>query len=326
MVDTPTKIADVFVPEQHNDYIRENSTRVNAFFQSGIMQTVDDLIFPEKGGQGVNMPFWKALGERAQLLDDDDDLAIKKIQSGQDYAVMHARALVYGASDLSGALAGDDPMDAINASINVNWSTEFNLMTFATLKGSMGALGAEGTPKNYLNISAASGAAAYLDGEAFIDAAQTMGDAKGGIVGVGMHSAVNAWLAKQGLIETVADADGVVQYEMFMKKRIVQDDALEPTAGTYITYLFGEGALGFGEGTPKVPSETERSASKGGGQEALYSRRHFVIHPRGIRWNPISGVPAKTTPSDAELANPANWLRVYDPKNIRIIAVKHKIG
>ncbi|WP_414461812.1 major capsid protein [Hyphomicrobium sp. DY-1] len=326
MADTPTKVSDVFVPEQSNAYVRENTTRVNAFFQGGIMATVPDLVFPQKGGQGVAMPFWKALGERAQLIDDNDDLEIRKIQSGQDFAVMHARALVYGATDLSDALAGDDPMDAINAGLTENWSYEFNMMTFATLKGAMGALAAEGTPVNSINISTASGAAAYLDGEAFIDGAQTMGDAKGGIVGVGMHSAVNAWLAKQGLIETIRDADGVVQYETFMGKRIVQDDANAPTTGVYTTYLFGAGALGFGEGSPKVPSATDRDELKNGGEEFVVSRRHFVIHPRGIKWNPISGVPASATPSDAELANPANWVRCWEAKNIRLVQIKHKIG
>jgi len=326
MADTPTKIADVFVPEQHNAYIRENTTRVNAFYQSGIMTDVPDLVFPKSGGKGVDMPFWKALGERAQLLDDDDTLEIRKIQSGEDRAVMHARALVYGATDLSGELAGDDPMDAINAGINENWSYEFNMVTFSTLKGAMGALAAESEPVNTLNINTASGAAAYLDGESFIDAAQTLGDAKGGIVGVGMHSATNAWLAKQGLIATIRDADGEIMYETFMDKRVVIDDALAPATGVYSTYLFGAGAIGFGEGAPKTPSAVDRDELKNGGEEFLVSRRHFVMHPRGIKWNPISGVPAKTTPSDAELANPANWARVWDPKNIRIIQVKHLIG
>lgn len=326
MVDTPTALADVIVPEVFNPYFREATTRVNAFFQSGVVATVPELSMSGKGGAAIQMPFWQALGERAQLLDDTENLSIKKVNVAQDSAVLHARALVYGGTDLAAALAGDDPMDAISAGVGENWSFEFNMQLIATLKGAMGALAAEGTPKNSLDISGLSGAAAVIDGEAFIDAAQTMGDAKTSIVAVGMHSATNASLAKQGLIDTERDVDGTVLYETFMGKRVIVDDALSPSTSVYDTYLFGPGAIGFGEGNPKVASETGREPLLGGGQDYLVTRRHYVLHPRGIKWNPGSGVPAKVTPSDTELAAAANWSRVYDPKNIRIIRLRHKIA
>lgn len=327
MADTPTKIADVIVPERFNPYYREQTVRVNAFFQSGIMVAVDDVEFGGKGGTQIQMPFWKALGERAQLLDDDDDLEIRKIGSGQDKAVLHARALVYGGTDLAGDLAGDDPMNAIGAGVGENWSFEYNMVTVATLKGAFGALAAESTPKNVLDISGLSGAAAYIDGHAFIDAGQMMGDRKDRIVGVSMHSAVEAYLAKNDLIQEIRDSQGNWMFNTFQNKRVIIDDAAHaPTGGIYDTWLFGPGALGYGEGEPKVPTATGREELKGGGQDYLVTRRHFVIHPRGIAWDPASGVPAKTTPSDAELANAANWTRVWEPKNIRIVRFRHKIG
>jgi hypothetical protein len=94
----------------------------------------------------------------------------------------------------------------------------------------------------------------------------------------------------------------------------------------YDTYLFGPGAIGWGEGNPKVPTETGRAPLTNGGQEYLVSRRHFVMHPRGIRWTPISGVPSKQTPSDVELAATANWTAVYQHQNIRIVKFRHKIA
>ncbi|MGB3833790.1 MAG: major capsid protein [Mesorhizobium sp.] len=327
MVDTPTKLEDVIVPERFNPYFREMTTRVNAFFQSGILAPVDDLAFGDKGGAQIQMPFWKALGERAQLLDDSDDLEIRKIDAGQDVAVLHARALVYGATDLSGDLAGDDPMSAIGAGVGENWSYEYNMVAIATLRGAMGALAAESASVNTLDISGLSGAAAYVDGHAFIDAGQKMGDRKDRIAGVSMHSAVEAWLAKNDLIEEIRDSQGNWLFNTFQGKRVITDDeAHKPTAGVYDTWLFGPGALGYGEGSPKKPSAVGRDELKGGGQEFIVTRRHFVIHPRGIKWNPQSGVPAKTTPSDAELATAANWQRVWEPKNIRIVRLRHKIG
>lgn len=323
MADTPTLLADVIVPDVFNPYFREASTRLNAFFASGVVQTVPDLTLGE-GGSQVQMPFWKALGERAQLLDDNDDLEIRKVQTGKDVAVLNARGLVYGGSDLAAALAGDDPMAAIAAGVAENWAAELNFQLIATLKGAFASLAAESPSGNNVHdISLLSGAAAYIDGESFIDATQTLGDMKSRLVAVAMHSAVNAWLAKQGLIETFRDADGVVQYETFMGKRVIVDDAIEPTAGVYDTYLFGPGAIGFAEGEPKVPTETGREPLKGGGQDFLVTRRHYVLHPRGIKW---VGTPTKLTPSDQELATYSNWTRVYEPKNIRMALLRHKIG
>lgn len=327
MVDTPTKVADVIVPEIFNPYVTQRALELNAFWKSGILSTPGDLTFGSRGGTKIEMPFWKRLGERAQLLDDNDDLEIRKIQAGQDTAVQHARALVYGATDLSAALAGSDPMRAIGDGLADNWSSEYNHVALASLGGAMGALAAESPTKNSYDISGLSGSAAYVDGASFIDASQLLGELKGQLTGIAMHSAVEAWLAKNDMIDTVRDSEGKIILSTFMNKTIVVDDTMAPeSGGIYTSYLFGPGALGWGEGSPKVPTETDRDALKNGGEEFIVNRRHFVIHPRGIRWTPISGVPNKLTPSDAELANPANWTRVYDPKDIRIVRFRHKIG
>ncbi len=321
-----TKLSDVIVPEIFNPYFREASTNVNRFFRSGIMANVPDLNFGNRGGTRIQMPYWKALQERAQLIDESTRLSVAKVEAGKDEAVQHARALVYGASDLSGAFAGDDPMRAIADGVAENWSQEFNLIALASLRGALGSLSHEASPVNTLDISALSGSASLIDGHSFIDATQTLGDAKVGIVAVAMHSAVEATLAKNDLIEFVRDSQGNIVMRTFMGKEVIVDDAMAPeSGGVYTTILFGNGALGFGEGNPKVPTATDRDELVGGGQEFLVTRRHFVIHPRGIMWNPISGVPALATPSDAELEDPRNWVRCYSPKNIRLVRFLHLV-
>lgn len=324
--DTPTMVRDVIEPEVFNPYFREQSTRVNAFFQSGIVAPVADLTFGSKGGTLIQMPFWPALDEDAQLLDDNDDLEIKGIVAEQDQAVQHARALVYGATDLSAAMAGDDPMEAIGAGVGENWSMVFNRQLIYTLKGAMGSLAAESPGVNTLDISGLSGASAYLDGASFLDGTQLLGDMKDRLMGVLMHSAVETHLSKNDLIETIRDSDGNAVMKTFMNKRVIVDDANTPTNGVFETYLFGPAAIGWGEGEPKVPSESDRMPLKGGGQEFLVTRRHYVLHPRGIAWTPTSGVPSKKTPSNVELSAAGNWTRVYDNKNVRIVQLKHKIA
>lgn len=325
MVDTPTKVADIIIPERFNPYFQEQTTRVNAFFTSGIVQTVPGLTFGDRGGTQVDMPFWDALGERAQILDDTTDLAIKKIGTKQDTAVLHARALVYGATDLSAAFAGSDPMTFIGNGVAENWSHEFNMVLISTLKGAMGALAAESPDVNFLDITGLSGPADEIDGASFIDAAQLLGDHKDRISGILMHSAVEAHLAKNDLIEFIRDSEGNIVMRTFMGKTVVVDDANSPVGDVFTTYLFGAGAIGFGEAQPKVPSAVAREELLAGGQEYLVTRRHWVLHPRGIRWTPASGG-AAVTPSDAQLEAAANWTRVYDPKNIRIVAFKHRVA
>lgn len=318
-----TKLGDVIVPEIFNPYVIERTAELSALWQAGIVSTVSDISLGE-GGSTVQMPFWQDLTGDDQVLDTSTDLTVSNITASKDVAVVNGRALVYGATDLSGALAGDDPMSAIGDLVAAKWARQMQKVVINVLNGAMGAMGDES--KNTLDISGLSGAAAVLDSDAFIDALGTMGDAEGKIQALAVHSATHRLMKKQGLIETIPPEDGKEEISLYQGKRVIVDDGMPVSTGTYTTYLFGAGAIGYAEGTPKTPSETQREGLKNGGEEYLISRRHFVLHPRGIKWDPGSGVPAKDTPSNTELAAKANWTRVYEPKNIRIVRLVHKIA
>jgi hypothetical protein len=107
-----------------------------------------------------------------------------------------------------------------------------------------------------------------------------------------------------------------------MGKRVTIDDGLPIVSTTnYTTYLFGAGAIGYGEGAPPVPTETDRDSLAG--EDYLITRKHFLLHPRGVKWNEASV--AGDSPTNAELATAANWTRVYENKNIRIVKFLHKL-
>jgi hypothetical protein len=320
-----TVLGDVIVPEIFNPYVIERTAELSAFFQSGIVGRVSDINLGN-GGSSVQMPFWQDLVGDDQVLDTATDLNVANIEAAKDVAVVNARALVYGSTDLAAALAGDDPMGAIGDLYASKWARVMQKNLIATLNGAMGALADESPAVNTLDITGLSGAAANFDGESFIDALGQLGDAEGGIVAVGVHSATYRAMKKQDLIEFIPDSEGKVTIPTYMGKRVIVDDGMPVNAGSYTTYLFGNGAVGWNDGTPKVPSEVERNGLKNGGEEYLISRRHFVLHPRGIKWNPGMGVPAKDTPSNVELSNKANWVRVYEPKNIRIVRFVHKVA
>lgn len=313
-----TVLGDVIVPEIFNPYVIERTAELSAFWQSGLVAPVAEISLGQ-GGSTVNMPFWQDLAGDDQVLSTATNLTVSNIEAEKDVAVVNARALVYGARDLAGALAGDDPMTAIGDLVAAKWARRMQTALISTFNGAMGALATE--PVNTLDISGIVGDAAVFSAEAFIDALGQLGDAETRLTAVAVHSATYRVMKKQDLIEFIPDSEGKETIPTYQGKRIIVDDGMPVSNGVYTTALFGEGAIGYAEGTPKVPSEVERNALVGGGEEYLVSRRHFVLHPRGIRWD---GSSALDTPSNVELSTVGNWERVYEPKNIRIVRFVHR--
>jgi len=53
----------------------------------------------------------------------------------------------------------------------------------------------------------------------------------------------------------------------------------------------------------------------------LINRRRYILHPRGVKFT--SAAVAGDSPTNAELENGANWTRVWENKNVRIVAIEH---
>lgn len=313
-----TKIADVIVPEIFNQYVLNRTAEKSALWQSGIVGQLDtDVPFGAKGGTAVNIPFWNDLSGESEVLSDTKALTVNNITASQDLAILHARGKAWGANDLAKALSGDDPLGAIADLAADYWAREFQKFTIATLGGAFGASNMEG---NIHDVSGLTGASAIIGGESFIDASYKLGDAVDKLTGIAMHSATMAKLAKDGLIESIRDANGVLLYKTFMDKRVIVDDGMPVTDGVYTSYLFGEGAIGFQDIGAPVGVETDRDSL--GGTDILINRRHFVLHPRGIKWAGSTGL----APDNAGLAKGDNWSRVYENKQIRTVAFKHKLA
>lgn len=312
-----TKIADVIVPEVFNPYVIERTAALSALYQSGIIAEVPSLdILGAKGGTTIAMPFWQDLTGEDEILSDTTPLGVAKIQAAQDVAALHTRGKAWGVNDLAKALSGDDPMAAIGDLVAAYWARRWQALTIATLKG---AFSAASMASNVHDISTETDAAAVISGDAVVDALYKLGDAAGGLTGFAMHSNTVATLVKQGLIEFRVDAEGNPTLPYYMGKRVVVDDGMPVAAGVYTSYLFGSGALGLGEGNAPVPTETDRDSLQG--EDILINRRHFVLHPRGVKWK---GTAASTSPTNTEVGVGTNWERVYEAKNVRIVQFKHR--
>ena len=319
MVDAFTELASMIVPEVFRRYGIERSIELDAFLASGIAVNMSDQI--EDFGTTVNLPFYKPLAGDDTVADDTEDLSVGGIEVANDIAAKLMRDKVFGSTDLAGELSGDDPMQAIINAYAKYWAERRQAALLATLKGAMAASSMSG---NVHDISSLPGSAANFEAESFIDATFKLGDHFKNLSGVAVHSATRKVMEKEDLIETKEDSEGN-PIDTYRGKRLIVDDAMPVTTGVYTTYIFGAGAVGFAERARANPVEPGRDPLKNGGRSYIATREQWVMHPRGVKWTPGENVPAAPTPSNAELGTGTNWVRVWQNKNIPIIAFKHKL-
>jgi hypothetical protein len=315
-----TRLADIIVPEVFNDYVIERTAAKSALYQSGIIarNTQFDAL-AASGGQTLKMPFWQDLTGNSEVLSaSGGSLTVNNIGTDKDIAVLLTRGKAWGSNDLAQALSGSDPMAAIGDLVGDWWARDNQSTLLKILEGIFGAATMSG---NVHDISAEAGTDCILSAENFIDATQLMGDARGGLAAVMMHSAAVSHIEKLDLIDTMLDSEGKKYYE-YRGKRIIEDDTCPLTDGVYTSYIFGPGAIAWGEGGAPVPTETAREALAS--NDILINRRHFIMHPRGVAFQ--SAAVAGASPTNAELATASNWARVYEAKNVRIIQFKYRIA
>lgn len=313
------KISDIIVPIVFNPYIIQETNRMDTFVQSGVVSNDPALdVLASSGGNIVNMPFFNDLTGDSEELSDIAALAVNAITTGQDKARLQMRGKAWGVNDLASALSGADPMQVIGSKVAKFWVGERAKVLFNSLAGIETTLAAT----NVYDISAAVGALAVINGKETLNAKQKLGDNASKLTAIAMHSATYTKLQQDDLIIYFPTPDTSVMMATYLGYKIIVDDACPVAAGTYTTYLFGVGAFGLGNGAAPVPTETDRDTLAG--EDILVNRQHFILHPRGIKWNEAACV--GKTPTFAEIATAANWTKVYDAKNIRLCIFKHKIA
>lgn len=313
-----TKIADVIVPDVFNQYVIERTAELSTFYQSGIISHNPELDkLATAGGKLINMPFWEDLTGEDEVLSDTTPLGVDKITANKDVAALLMRGKAWSANDLAKALSGDDPMRAIGDLVAAYWARRQQVTLISTLKGVF----ASGTmAANSHDISGEATDFGFT-GETFLDASYKLGDNEEKLTGISVHSQVYANLRKQNLIEFALDSENK-PIPTYMGKRVIVDDGMPVESGVFTTYIFGQGAIGLGNGAAPVPTETDRDSLQG--DDILINRQHFLLHPRGVKFT--NTTVAGESPTNAELATAGNWERVYEPKNVRIVQFKHKLA
>jgi hypothetical protein len=330
-----TRVSDIIVPEVFTPYMQVLTEEKSRLVQSGLLsrsQALDALL--AGGGITFQVPSFRDLDNDADRVSTDTSVPFNhpdsslpsgvarppnplKIQTQKEIAVRLNRNNSWSSTDLAAILAGADPMQAIANRVAAYWTRRLQAAFIATWKGVIADNEANDSGDYINDISGTS----FIDGvtnfsaEAFLDAAQTMGDSQEDLVAVAVHSVVYNRMQKNNLIDFIPDARGEINIPTFLGREVIVDDGLPRTGSVYDTWLFGAGATQLGVGTPPVATEVERrpGGGNGGGQDVLYSRVMWTIHPTGHAWVGTAGDggPANTGTSSSDLDEAASWDRVY---------------
>lgn len=312
-----TLISDILKPDVWREYGVKRTAELSALWVAGIVANVPDIVLSSGGGT-VNMPFFADLTGDNENLSDSTPLTVGNIGATKDVAAVIGRGRAWSVNDLASVLSGADPFQAVIDLVAGYWARQQQKELLQVLAGAMGAATMTG---NVHDVSGgASEALRCFNATNFIDAVAKLGDTGGELAAVAMHSATQAYLAKQNLITFIKASDGSTQIPYYMGRRVIVDDGLPVATGTYTSYLFGAAAVGYVEDVIG-PQDIETDRDILAGDTVATMRKRFILHPRGIKW---TGTPAGAFPSRTELATVGNWARVYENKQIRIVAFKHK--
>ena len=326
-----TELSDIFVPEVFASYQVNDSVEKTAFVDSGVAALNPELDARAKsGGLLTTVPHWNDLDASIEPNYSNTtytDIATpQKITSDEMTARISYLNEGFSSSDLNKELAGSDPMQRIANRVDAYWDRQFQRRILSIAIGLYNDNLAANGGDMVVDVSSTTPGtiieANRFTASGFIDAQYTLGDRAGGLGVMAVHSMVMKKMAKDQLIETVRDSDGNILYQAYMGVRLVMDDGM-PTFGTgvdrkYLSVLFGPGAIGYGRGTPKRPSEVQRYAERanGGGVEVLWSRKTWLIHPMGYDFLSATITAPGLSPTWADLQLATNWERVLDRKNI----------
>lgn len=327
------RLSDVVVPPVYLSYSTVNNIESIALSQSGIIVNNPVLnAAANNSNQQVTIPFWKDLDQTIEpnaSNDDPNDHAVpNKIGTGQMSARNAYLNQGYSEMDLTVEILGADPMQRIRDRFGVYWQRQFQRRLLAQLKGIyLSNIANNSGDMVYqvptLETGATPGATKVFSRANFVAAAMTLGDAFDSVKAIAVHSVVYAQMINNDDIDFVPDSKGNMVIPTYLQKPVIVDDTMPVRAGTtsgfvYTSMLFGEGAIGYGVGSPVAPVALVRdeTAGNGGGMETLWERKTWMMHPFGFTW--VEGTLVEQSPMIADLALAAHWTRVVPRKAVPI--------
>ncbi len=334
------RISDIIVPEIFQEYMAEKTVETAALWNAGIVQADEKASsLLTGGGTTFQMPFWTPLSTAEPTPVDDNPvnkLATDKIATAKQVSIRQLVAKSWSTMDYASLKAGDDAMEAIaNKMTEDYWNPVLNRRVYKTLSGVIKDNVANDSGDMVVDKAATGttvAASNKISVDNIADALQSLGDMRYKVNTIIMHSALQTSLFKansdKNTSMNMTDQNGVMHTNGL---RIVIDDNCPFTAATtgasakaayYTCYLVGDGLFGWGEGspsnTPSIEFERDPQAGNGGGADVIVSRRHFILHPKGFQW---AGAATIGNPTEANLDVATSWDRVFNRKNIPLVAL-----
>lgn len=331
-----TRLTNAVIPEIFTGYTVEQSIYKSRLFLSNVVEMnpgISGLL--SGGGETFQLPFWQDVsGTSGDLPSETVATTVNNLVAAKQIFRKQTREKAWGTNDLVTVFAGSDPIQALQDMVVDYWSEAFDQIAIKTAVGFFAKNIATNSSDLVLDISGAAGAAAVFSSDAVIDAQAKLGengtvgrpDLNGGdFVVIAVNKATYALMRKQNAIDFIQIGDQTRPTAFYMGMQVIVDRNMPIDTGVYDSYIFKSNALQYGiSSVGYLPTEIDRDPSKGFGIDALYTRRVFGIHPVGMAWQEASV--AGISPDNDELAAAANWLRVYQAENCRMVLLRHKIA
>lgn len=300
-----------------------------ALLNSGVL--VDDPLISgqlEKDGNLFTIPFYNILEGDPVNYNGATDITSTETTGDSQTGVAYGRAKGFTARNFVAELSGSDPFGHIVSSVARYWDKYRQKLIIQMLDGLFAIANDANWAKHTINLADGTLEAphkieATTLGEAATD---VLGDNKDKFALAIMHSKVANTLEKLEVLEywKYKDGNGIQRpmkigsangYTVIIDDSVPVVAATDPAAAQYTTYLLGEGVLRRGNGRLDIPAEIARDPAKNGGQDTLYTRIREAIHPNGFSFK-VPGSGWTESPTDAQLAAKANWVRKFDDKAI----------
>lgn len=296
--------------------------KLNALYKANIFKSNSDIkgaFSSQTGTAYAILPMYGRLSGQAANYDGTTGYgAAKKLNTYERGVVVFGRKDKFAESDFSYDItSGVDFMSQVASQVNDYMDDVNESALVSIINGIFAMTGTEET--KFVNAHTFD-ITAETDNKVGVTTLnnaiqKASGDRKAKYALVLMNSAIATSLENQKVLEYLKynDANGIerqLNLAMWNGKLVLVDDTytFDNSTSNYITYVLGNGVFDFENIGAKVPYAMSRDEDSD--MDLLYVRERLCMAPYGISY--VKANQATLSPTDAELADGANWKLVND--------------
>lgn len=317
-----------FDPEVYGSFVDQEPVFSDSIIASGILASDTNMTtLLDNGGTVGTTRFYNPL-------DPDTDAPLVRngtnnntpveISGGKQSFIRMDRMKAWKANQLVRELTAANPLAAVARHTSLYWRMYRQGLL---VKMADAVLSLDGLASHVITATGGVNSGLLIDGQQ-----AALGEFANKFGMIVMHSKIYAEYQKLGLVDfNKYTITNVLQHEVSLptinglivivndrgtSHVIEEGDTPKKQITVYDCFLFGQGC--FLEATPSVttPDYTDYNPELGGGTDILYNTRSWILHPNGV--SILADNISAETPTDAELADKANWALRFQHQNVRI--------